>query len=54
MTDMQTRLIDRKTLGEMHPALKSKWRVDYLIRMRRLPFLKLGKNIYFNEASIAK
>ena len=54
MTDMQTRLIDRKTLGEMHHALKSKWRVDYLIRMRRLPFLKLGKNIYFNEASIAK
>ena len=54
MNDMQTRLIDRKVLGELHTALKNKWRVDYLIRMRLVPFLKIGKSIYFNEASIAK
>ena len=54
MSDSQTRLIDRKVLGELHPALKSKWRLDYLIRMKIVPFVRFRRRIYFNEASIAK
>jgi len=53
MSNKQPRLIDRKTLAELHPALKNRWRVDWLVRTRQVPFLKIGRSIFFNEASIS-
>lgn len=47
-----TRLLDRKALGERHPALQNKWRVDYLIRKRAIPLVRVGRLIFFDEIEI--
>ena len=52
MSDKQTSLIDRKLLGVLHPALKDKWRLDWLIRTRKIPIVKIGRRVYFDEPKI--
>ena len=52
MSEIQPRLLDRKMLGERHPAFKNKYRLDWLIRNRSIPIIKIGRRIYFNEAKI--
>lgn len=47
-----SRLLDRKALGELHPALKNGYRVDYLVRIRSLPVVKIGRSIFFDEIEI--
>ncbi len=37
------RLIDRKELGDRHPYLSNKWRVNYLIRTGQLPVVRASK-----------
>ena len=49
----ESRLIGRKELGERHPFLSNKWRVNYLIRTGQLPVVRLSKRaIAFDEAEI--
>jgi hypothetical protein len=54
------KLVDRKELYRLFPALRGKgknprWRLDYLIRMRLIPFVRLGKrSIGFDEDAIRK
>ncbi|HEX3037067.1 MAG TPA: hypothetical protein VHT73_18435 [Thermodesulfobacteriota bacterium] len=50
----ETQLIDRKTLMKKHPALNSRWRIDWLIRTRRIPLVRIGARIYFDESEIIK
>lgn len=52
------KLIDRKELLQLFPALtgrgkNSRWRIDWLIRRRAIPIVKLGtRSIYFDEDQI--
>lgn len=49
----ETRLVGRKELGERHPFLANRWRLNYLIRTGQLPCVKVGqKNIAFDLAQI--
>ncbi len=50
--DMERKLIDRKTLGQLHPALNKRWRVDWLIRTRKIPVIKIGRRVFFDECEI--
>lgn len=50
--DKHRRLIDRKCLGQIHPALASKWRVDWLIRTRKIPIVRIGRSIFFDQSEI--
>lgn len=50
----QSKLLDKKAPGEIHPALKNRWRLEWLIRTRRIPIIRIGKLIFFDEADIAK
>jgi hypothetical protein len=47
-----TKLIDKKELKERHPALKKGWRIDWLIRTRQIPIVKIGRRIYFEEEAV--
>lgn len=46
-------LVDKKGLLEMYPAF-SKWGLEWLIRIRRIPIVKIGKRIYFDPQDIQK
>ena len=49
------KLIDRKELRVKHPALFAKpYRMDWLIRSRKIPTVKIGRLIYFDEAEVEK
>jgi hypothetical protein len=48
----QSRLLDRKALGERHPALQNRWRADWLIRKRGIPMVRVGRLIFFDEVEI--
>lgn len=50
----QSRLIDKKALGQLHPALAKAGRVEYLIRTRGIPIVRFGKLIFFDEPVIQK
>ena len=51
----QFSLIDRNQLFEKYPALGAKkYRLDWLIRSRQIPILKIGRSIYFNPNEIDK
>ena len=39
---------------ERHPALNSKWTLEWLIRTRQIPIVKIGRRIYFDEIEIKK
>lgn len=48
-----SRLIDRKELLERHPALgRRKHTLNWAIRNRRLPIVRVGRNIFFDEMAI--
>ena len=46
-------LVDKQGLLEMYPAF-SKWGLEWLIRIRRIPIVKIGKRIYFDPQDIQK
>lgn len=46
------RLISKKELGEKHPFLANKWRITYLIRTGKIPVVRVGNLIAFDEAAI--
>lgn len=48
----EKRLIDRKMLGEKHPYLKNRWRLNYLIRTGKIPVVRVGNRIAFEETAI--
>ena len=49
----QNSLIDRKQLIEMFPALGAKrYRLDWLIRNRSIPLIKINRRVYFNPRAI--
>ncbi len=48
----ESRLIGKKELGEKHPYLANKWRLAYLIRAAKIPVVKVGGRIAFDEAEI--
>ncbi len=50
----KTKLIDKKILMELHPALNNKWTVEWLIRTRQIPIVKIGRRVYFDEVEIEK
>lgn len=53
MINTQDGLIDRKQLIERYPALGAKrYRLDWLIRSRQLPFFKKNRSIFFNPKKI--
>ena len=47
-----TKLLDRKELVKIHPALGKGHRLNWLIRCRKIPIVRIGKNIYFDLAEI--
>ncbi len=48
-------LITRKDLLVKYPALgERKYRLDYLIKVRKMPIVKLGRRVYFDESEIQK
>lgn len=47
-----TVLMDKKTLRQRHPALENRWTLEWLIRTRQIPIVKIGKKIYFDEREI--
>ena len=49
-----SRLLDRKQLMELHPALAKGYRLDWLIRTMKVPVVKVGNRIYFDEEEIQK
>jgi len=49
-----TRLLDRKKLIEIHPALGKRYRLEWLTRTRQIPVIKIGRRIYFDELEIQK
>ncbi|MGE5443285.1 MAG: hypothetical protein ACM3SR_01630 [Ignavibacteriales bacterium] len=53
----EIRLIDKEELRKKHPALDSKWRIEWLIRTGKIPVVRVGNgrgHLYFNEKSIEK
>ena len=51
------RLISKKELGDKHPFLSNKWRLNHLIRSGQIPIVRIGKGkgtIAFDEAAIDK
>jgi len=49
---MQAKLWDLNMLLENYPALKP-WGVRHLIRLRRIPIIKIGRRIYFDPDEIS-
>ena len=49
----ESRLLDMEELGKKHPALKNRYRIQYLIRTRQIPIVKISKRkIFFDEKEI--
>jgi len=49
----QNSLIDRRELIERYPAFGAKkYRLDWLIRRRAIPLIRINRNIYFNPKRI--
>ena len=49
------KLLDKDALINKHPALgERKYRLEYLVRSRLIPVIKIGKRIYFDEVEIQK
>ncbi len=48
---MNEKLWDLNMLLENYPALKP-WGVRHLIRLRRIPIIKIGRRIYFDPDDI--
>lgn len=48
-----SRLINKKEVMEKHPALNKKWRIDWLIRSRQIPIVKIGRRVYFEEEALS-
>ena len=46
-------LLDKKTLRNMHPALNNKWTLEWLIRTRQIPIVKIGRRIFFDPVDIS-
>jgi len=46
-------LLDHKQLEAKFPAL-NKYRREWLIRTRKIPIVKIGRRIYFDEYEIRK
>ncbi len=46
------RLLDKKKLIEIHPALGKRYRLEWLTRTRQIPVIKIGRLIYFDEFEI--
>jgi predicted DNA-binding transcriptional regulator AlpA len=44
-------LVDKTRLLEMYPAF-SKWTLDWLIRNRSIPIVKIGRRIYFDPSDV--
>ena len=52
---MNTRLLTKKDLASRHPALAARpYRLDWLVRNRLIPFVRVGRNVYFDEAEILR
>lgn len=52
---MTKKLLDRKELGKAFPALVAKpYRLDWLVRARKIPFLRIGRRIYFTEQDVSQ
>jgi hypothetical protein len=50
----ERKLIDAKELVRRHPALGAKpHRLPWLIRTRQIPFVQVGRRIYFDETEIS-
>jgi len=48
-----SKLIDKKELMERHPAFgKKRYRLDWLVRTRKIPCVKIGRMVYFDEIEI--
>lgn len=52
--NMESRLLDAEELGKLHPALNSRWRLQWLVRSRKIPIVRIGRRIYFDENEIRK
>jgi len=53
MSQLKESLIDRKELIERYPGLGArKYRLDWLIRTRQIPFVKNNRIIFFNPRRI--
>lgn len=53
----EIRLIDKEELRKKHPALDSRWRIEWLIRTGKIPVVRVGNGrgrLYFNEKSIER
>ncbi len=48
----EAKLLDINELGKRHPALKNKYRLQWLIRTRQIPIVKIGRRIFFDEKEI--
>jgi len=46
-------LVDKKKLLEMYPAF-GKWGLEWLIRNRRIPIVRIGNRIYFDTEDIRR
>ncbi len=44
-------LVDKKGLLDLYPVF-SKWSLEWLIRNRRIPIVKIGRRIYFDTEDI--
>ena len=52
---MNTKLLTKKDLALKHPALGARpYRLDWLVRNRLIPFVRVGRNVYFDEAEILR
>jgi len=51
MSEQNVLLIGKKELLECCPAF-SKWGLEWLIRNRRIPLIKIGNRIYFDPRDI--
>lgn len=49
----ETVLLDKKALREKHPALNNKWTLEWLIRTRQIPIVKIGRRVFFDPEDIS-
>jgi len=50
----EKRLLNKKQLSEKHPALKNLNTIDWMVRTKKIPHLKIGRLIFFEENMIDK
>jgi len=48
----ESRLLDMEELGKRHPALNNKYRMQWLVRTRQIPIVRIGRRIFFDEKEI--